>query len=121
MAVIVDAELAHEIDARNRQWKGWTDPAEPGRRYFSVDFDSVSYTVVARDEAHVKELIPGIFDTHTGGAEYQDRSYAETVADSGAPEITETTGDTTIWCDERDGLQHPINTYPLGTWACSEY
>lgn len=119
--VVVDAALADEIAERNRTWKSYVDPAEPGRRYFSIDFDCVSYTVVARDEAHVKEIFPGIYDALTGGAEYQDRSYTEAIADSGDPEITEIAGTTTIWCDQRDGLQHPINTYPLGTWASSEY
>lgn len=121
MTVEIQTELAHEIAERNTRWKNYVTPETPGRRYFSIEHDHVSYTVVARDEAHAKEDFRRIYDEHTGGAKYQDRSYDESVAECGEPLITEIPGTTTIWDDGRDALQHPINTYPLGTWASSEY
>lgn len=121
MTVIVEEDLAHEIAERNTRWKDYVDPAEPGRRYFSIVHDHVSFTVVARDEAHAKEIFPGIYDAHTGGPKYQDRSYVESVDECGEPIVTEIDGAAAISDDGRDGLSHPINTYPIGTWASSEY
>ena len=95
------------------------DPSAPGRRYFSVELDCVSYTVVARDEAHVRALMPSIYAAMHG--DVPDRSYEEVLADHGGLGITEIDGAKTIWDDGRDGLQHPINTYALGMWASSEY
>ena len=106
-------------DSRSRGW--YHGLLEPDRRYFHVDLDCVGYTVVARDEAHVKELMPDIYFVQcTGGMGEPDKSYAEAVADYDLF-IREIPGESTIWDDGRDGLQHRIDTYPLGTWASSEY
>ena len=108
--------IATEIAERNTRWKDYVDPAAPGRRYFSIEHDCVSFTVVARDEEHAKEIFPGIYDQHSGGQRYQ-----ESVEECGEPIVTEIPGTTTIHDEGRDGLSHPINTYPVGSWASSEY
>lgn len=97
----------------------FVDPIEPGRRYFSVELDCVSYTVVARDEDHLREIMPAVYAAQYGGE--PDRTYEEALAEYGGLGIAEIEGTTTIWDDGRDGLQHPINTYALGMWASSEY
>jgi len=97
----------------------WEKPVlELDRSFFSIAFDHISYTVVARDRAHALELMPEIVMAQYGG----DTSYAELLGNGAdAPDIREIPGETNIWDDGRDGKQHPINTYPLGTWASSEY
>lgn len=96
----------------------FVDPMEPGRRFFSVELDCVSYTVVARDEDHLLELMPSIYLAQYGDP---DKPYEQAFIDHGGLLIRELDGSTTIWDDGRDGKQHPINTYALGTWASSEY
>ena len=118
-----------EIDATPTP--NWTHGLlEPDRRYFSVDLACVSFTVVARDEAHVRELMPEIWHMQICGgycaskgipqSECQETSYAEAQAEFGIG-IEEISGETTIVDDGRDGNKHRIDTYPLGTWASSEY
>ncbi len=119
--VMADAR-ALEAEGRTR-WKDYVDPETPGRMYFSVEFDHVSYTIVAESEAAASAMMPGIYALMCGvvGDEKPDPTYEETLADWGDLEFIEIPGTTTIHDDGRDGLSHPINTYPLGTWASSEY
>lgn len=123
MTVEIETELATEIAERNTRWNDYVPPETPGRRYFSIEHDCISYTVVAESEAAALAMMPGIHALMCGviGDQTPDPTWEETIADSGQPIIEEISGDTTIWDDGRDGLQHPINTYPLGTWASSEY
>lgn len=123
MNIEIDPELAREIAERNTRWKDYVTPETPGRRYFSIEHDHVSYTVVAESEAAALAMMPGIHALMVGavGDEKPDPTYEETVIECGEPIITEIPGTTTIHDDGRDGLSHPINTYPLGTWASSEY
>ena len=92
---------------------------EPGRRFFSVELDCVSYTVVARDEDHLREMMPAVYAAQFG--DRPDKPYDEALTNYGGLLIREIEGSATIFDDERDGKQHPINTYALGMWASSEY
>lgn len=130
MTIEVDAGFMRDTQAHHEaerdRWTGdsrYVDPAEPGRRYFSVEHDCISYTLVAESEAAARAMMPGIHALMMGavGDEKPDPTWEESVVDSGEPVITEILGTEMIWCDGRDGLQHAINTYALGAWASSEY
>jgi len=92
-----------------------TDNLEPDRKFWRVNFDNVTYIIVARDESHVREMLPGIV------ANISEPPYQELLAEDGEPRIREVDGSTLIGDDDRDGKQHRIDTYPMGMWACSEY
>jgi hypothetical protein len=126
MTIEIDAGLvadARALEAEDRKrWKDYVDPETPGRRYFHIDFDCVGYTIVAESEVAAKAMMPGIHALMCGcvGDETPDPTFEEALANHGL-DIAEIPGTATIWDDGRDGLQHPINTYPLGTWASTEY
>lgn len=123
MTIEIEPELEREIAERNTRWKDYVDPATPGRRYFSIEFDHVSYTLVAENEAAALAMMPGVYRLMNGCLDHEtpDPTFEETLADWGDIDVIEIPGSTTIHDDVRDGLSHPINTYPLGTWASSEY
>lgn len=81
------------------------------KRYFTTYF-GCSYTLVARDPAHALELIRG-----------SDGDFDETRASEGeGPVFTELTPDEAatkkIW---DDGMRIPLDQFPLGTIASSEF
>lgn len=123
MSIEIEPALAHEIAERNTRWKDYVDPEVPGRRYFSIEHNCISYTIVAENERAALAMMPGIHALMCGavGDETPDPTWEETIAECGDPIIEEISGTATIVDDGRDGLSHPINTYPLGTWASSEY
>lgn len=123
MTVIVDPIEIEYALVQSTRWKDYVAPESPGRRYFSIEFDHVSYTIVAESSAAAIAMMPGIYRLMHGCPDHQtpDPTFEETLADWGDIEAIEIPGTTTIHDDGRDGLQHPINTFPLGTWASSEY
>lgn len=83
--------------------------AEP-KRFFRVFF-GIDYTVVARDEAHALEIV-----------READADFDETIAEDGEPVFVEISADdahTQMIYD--DGIGSPLASFPLGTYASSEF
>lgn len=85
------------------------------KRFYDVIF-GIDYTIVARDEAHVLDLL-----------READFDFAETLASEGAPCITELSPERaaamTIWDDNAETADGrvPLLEMPLGTMASSEF
>lgn len=110
MSVVVDQDLVESP----REWVAPSD-LEPDRKFWRVHFDEVTYVIVARDESHVRDMLPEIV------AQISEPPYQELLSEYGDPQIREVDGGLLIGDDDRDGKQHRIDTYPMGMWACSEY
>lgn len=86
------------------------------RRFFDVDL-GISYTICARDEAHVHQVL-----------EEADGDYHCLMRELGGAIITELTPEQaatrTFWDESSDATPDkrvPVNTMKLGEWASSEY
>jgi hypothetical protein len=88
--------------------------APEAKRFFDVDF-GIDYTMCARDEAHVLEIL-----------RRADLDFEETLAELGGPVITEIPEHEvwrrTFWYDGPEGMRRvPLVSMELGTYASSEF
>lgn len=94
------------------------DP-DPQRRYFTAEFDCISFSMVARDREHVMELLRDYYRNTGTVGEFEEKLASE------IPDICELTEEqaalVTPFDDRRDGKRYPLTTFEMGALCSSEY
>lgn len=88
------------------------------RRYFTIEFDCISFSAIASDREHVIGLVKGWYRNG-------DDNYEEVRAEYGEPSIRELTAEEASqrngFDDARDGGSYPLTTFEMGALLSSEY
>jgi hypothetical protein len=114
--------LSIAADARASGDETATIPvAPPVKRYFNVEFDCVSFTLVTDDPSKITDMIKQWY-LNAGETEAYFR---EKLAKHGDPCVVELTEEEAAtkkgFDDRRGGGSYPINTFELGALLSSEY
>lgn len=93
--------------------------SQPEKRFWKVEFDCISFSMVARDREHVMELLRDYYRNTGEVGEFEEKLAIE------VPDICELTEEqaalVTPFDDRRDGKRYPLTTFELGAVASSEY